>query len=64
MNLDELKPLWKSYQNQVDKQDHWSKTQLSELLKAHTTAVSPYTRSSRVLLNLCMCVVLIGINGC
>jgi hypothetical protein len=63
MNLDELKPLWKSYQDQVNRQDHWSKAELSELLKAHT-AVPWYTRSSRVLLNLGMCVVLIGINGC
>jgi hypothetical protein len=64
MNLDELKPLWKSYQDQVDQQDHWSKAQLSELLKEHTTAAPWYTRSSRVLLNLCMSVLLIGINGC
>lgn len=64
MNLDELKPLWKSYQDQVERQDHWSEAQLSELLKAHTAAAPPFTRSSRVLLNLGMYVVLIGIHGC
>lgn len=64
MNLDELKHLWKSYQEQANQRDGWSKAELSELLKAHAPAAPWYTRSSRVLLNLCMCVVLIGINGC
>ena len=63
MNLDELKPLWKSYQDQVNGQDQWNKAELAELLKAHT-AVPWYSRSSRVVLNLGMCIVLIGINGC
>ncbi len=64
MNLDELKPLWKSYQKQVEEHDEWSKAQLSVLLKEHTTGTVWYHSSSRVFLNVCVSLLLIGMNGC
>lgn len=63
MNLDELKPLWKSYQDKVEQTDHWSKTQLEQLLGEQTTA-SPHRNSFRVLLNVSVSLLLLGIGGC
>ncbi len=64
MNLDELKPLWKSYQEQVDGQYHWSPAQLSELLKEPAIAAPWHKFSPRTLLNVCMSLLLLGITGC
>lgn len=64
MNLDELKPLWKSYQEQVDEQYHWSPAQLSGLLAEKPVARPWYKPSPRTLLNLCVSLLLLGITGC
>jgi hypothetical protein len=64
MNLDELRPLWKSYQDQVGEQYHWNEGELSELLREKTIHVPWYKLSQRSLLNLCVSMLLLGITGC
>ena len=65
MNLDELKPLWKSYQEQVDQHYHWSPEELSALLADKKPVSAPwYKLSQRTLLNLCVSLLLLGMTGC
>lgn len=64
MNLDELKPLWKSYQEQTEERYHWSPADFEQLLERPLQPVPWYERSSRVLINVCMSLLLITLTGC
>lgn len=64
MNLDEFKTLWKSYQEQTDERYHWSPADFEHLLEGHLQPMPWYRRSSGVLINVCMSLLLITLTGC
>jgi hypothetical protein len=64
MNLDELKPLWKSYKEQTDEHYHWSPADFEHLLETSLQSIPWYKRSSRLLINVCMSLLLITLTGC
>lgn len=64
MDLDDLKPLWKSHKEQVDEQDLWSEAQISALLQRQVPKGLGYPRSGRVLLNLCLLLFSVSFSGC
>ncbi len=64
MNLDELKPLWKSYQEQTEERYHWSQADFEHLLERPLQPILWYERYSRVLINVCMSLLLITLTGC
>ena len=65
MKLDELKPLWKSYKKQTGKQYQWSTADFEQLLEVYLQQPIPwYKRSSRILINACMSLLLVTLTGC
>ncbi len=65
MNLDELKPHWQSYKEEVGQQSYVTKEELSEMLnKNRETTYSWYKPSQRILLNTCMSLLLMAMTGC
>jgi hypothetical protein len=64
MNLDELKPIWKAYKEDIEKQSHWNETELLDLLKEKPKSYPWHKQSRLTVLNLCMSLLLMGITGC
>lgn len=64
MNLDELKPLWKSYKEQTGEQNEWSPNAIEQLLKTSQQPIPWYGYSSRILKYACMNLLLITLTGC
>lgn len=64
MNLDEFKPLWKSYQEQTNERYQWCPADFEQLLEEQLRPVAPYGRAARVLINICMSLLLISLTGC
>lgn len=64
MNLDELKPLWKSYKEQTGKHNNWSPNDIEHLLNTSQQHVFWYGHASRILKYACMNLVLITLTGC
>ncbi len=65
MNLDELKPLWESYKEQVSEPSEWNRTELANLLKTGPPPLPWYKKAQRPLLHFCISCVLISItSGC
>lgn len=64
MNMDELKPIWKSYQEQTGERYEWSPAEFKQLLDSPAQPLPWYGRSSRVLINVCMSLLLITLTGC
>ena len=64
MNLDELKPLWKSYKEQTGEQNYRSPDDIEQLLKTSQQPIPWYRHSSRILKYACMCLLLISLTGC
>lgn len=64
MNLDELKPLWESYQEQTEERYHWSSADFEHLLERPLQPIAWYGRFSGVMINVCMSLLLITLTGC
>ena len=64
MKLDELKPLWKSYKEQTGEHYQWSPADFEQLLEVYLQAIPWYKRSSRILINVCMSLLLVTLTGC
>ena len=63
MNLDELKPLWKSYKEQTGEQNNWSPNDIEQLLKTSQQPIPWYGRSSGILKYACI-LLLFTLTGC
>ena len=64
MNLNELKPLWESYKENIERQSHWDEAELSALLQENPKPNAWHKKSRLAMLNLCMSLLLIGMSGC
>ena len=64
MNLDELKPLWNSYKEQIGEHHNWSSNDIEQLLKTSQQPIPWYGSSSRILKYACMHLLLIPLTGC
>jgi hypothetical protein len=65
MNLDELKPLWQSYQKEVSEHVYVSEKELFDILD-NTKRIRYlwYKPSQRTALNVCMSLLLMALTGC
>jgi hypothetical protein len=65
MNLDELKPLWQSYQKEISEHVYVSEKELSEILDNNKRTKYLWCKpSQRTLLNACMSLLLMVLTGC
>ena len=64
MNLDELKPLWKSYKEQTGEHYNWNPNEIEQLVKTFQQPVPWYRCSSRILSYVCLSLPLIILTGC
>ena len=64
MKLDELKPLWKAYKEQTGEHYQWSSADFEQLLEVYLQPMPWYKRSSRILINVCMSLLLVTLTGC
>lgn len=65
MNLDDLKPQWQSYKEEIGKQSLVTERQLSDMLTNHEKAKHHWLiPSQRTLLNACMSFLLMAMTGC
>lgn len=65
MNLDELKPLWQSYQKEISKQSFLTERELSDILNdSKKVNYLWYKPSQRTMLNVCMSLLLMAMTGC
>lgn len=64
MNLDELKPIWKSYKEQTEEHCHWSTADFERLLLTPHQSIPWYRNPSRIAQYASMYLVLIALTGC
>jgi hypothetical protein len=65
MNLDELKPLWQTYQKEVSEHLYISEKELSDMLdNDRKTRYLWHKPSHRTILNVCMSLLLMAMTGC
>jgi hypothetical protein len=64
MNLDELKPVWKSYKKQTEEHYHWEPGDFEHLLETSHPSIPWYRRPSMILQHASMYLVLIALTGC
>jgi hypothetical protein len=65
MNLDDLKPQWHSYKEEIGEQSFVTDRELSDILTSRKKAMHHwFIPSQRVLLNACMSFMLMAIIGC
>ena len=64
MNLNELKPIWKSYKEQTAEHYNWSPADFEQLLETSHQFIPWYRSSSRILKYVCMNLLLVTLTGC
>jgi hypothetical protein len=64
MNLDELKPIWKSYKEQTEDRYHWNPVNFEHLLETTRQSIPWYRRPYMILQYASMYLVLIALTGC
>ena len=64
MDLEEMRSLWKSYQDQADQQGHHSSSELSDLLQEKTVSRPWYRPTQSLLIQLCVSLFFLGLTGC
>jgi hypothetical protein len=65
MNLDDLKPQWQSYKEEIGKQSIVTERELSDMLTNREKATHHWIiPSRRTLLNACMSFLLMAMTGC
>lgn len=64
MNLDDLKPQWQSYKEEIGKQSFVTERELSDMLTNRERATHWLIPSQRTLLNACMSFLLMAMTGC
>jgi hypothetical protein len=65
MNLDELKPSWQSYQQEISEHLYVSEKELSDILDNNKRPrYLWYKPSQRTVLNVCMSLLLMAMTGC